>query len=166
MKQGNNHSSLLDSLTNAASSVKKTDIPNDIMKMLQDVQPQPTLRDVLAGIKTGLTKSAQFNSEMGDPAMDPAMDSAPPDIDPVDENAETVGGSGAQELIAKALVEICGGPEEAKMCIDNCCGAGGGGEMPGPMDDTGGLLETGSEPPIEESIGEVSAEMPMPMPMG
>lgn len=147
MKSGNNHSSLLDSLVKAAETVKKPVVNNSfvdiVMNNLKNGQPKPlTVEDILR-------KHAQMDMQSPAPPA-PGGSPAPgaPMGDPGAQEAPAGDPEAAKNSIAQALVDLCGGVEEAKQCIDA----------------VGGSAENSMEQlPEEEPMQPM--EMPAPMPM-
>jgi hypothetical protein len=164
--------------------------------VLKEAQDKPSLKEVIAGamlktsmnsriVANGRRRTAQFNDPgLEDPAMPPGGSDAgaPGGFDAglggelSDSGAEgELGGAGdekekASKSVAQALIDLCGGPEEAKACIDAAGGLGGEAEtgddlgMGAPTDDLGGGGDT-AEALDDLGGGGESAEMPAPMPM-
>lgn len=136
-RTGNNHSSLLDQFVKVAQGFQ--DKNENFNNFVQSIAKKP------------LKKTAQFNQpptpDMGpeigsDPANPIGADGAPPADGGIGQDTE-----GAKRSLVEALIALCGGPEEAKACID-------ANQSP----------EAG-ELPAEDSAPPEPMEMPAPMPM-
>lgn len=147
-KTGNNHSSLADSILKAAE--KKVNVPNNnqdfAKQILESLKPQssgPSLRETFAQLMLNNEPNDTIPTEVG-----------PAEAGPIDEpgtDQESV-----KDFIAKALVELCGGLEQATQFLQECCS-----EPAPPMDDGMGM-EGGMG--MDADMGEAPLE-PMPKPM-
>lgn len=185
MKQGNNHSSLLEKLAEAATSTEKKKVSFDetVIEALKQAK-QPTLKDIIADVAKGknVHKTAQWDSLSPKPMPEPPMDESlgEPEIgldtepglpedtldtNPVEPEGDT---ESAKNSVAQALIDLCGSPEAACDCIN---------ALGGDIDETNGETlpdELGVEEPLDEELGgemppapmeAPSAPMEMPSPM-
>lgn len=163
-KFGNRESKVLDELLKASEKASAAKPESDFAKIAASVlsrPAQPTLREILSQFAPEAAPPAEgelppaegLDGGMGDDGLggegEPGLGESE-----LDEN------SSVKENLAKALVELCGSPDEAKACIDQYCGSG--------MDELGG--EMGGEEMVPEDIPEAeplddAPEMPAPMDM-
>jgi len=184
MKQGNNHSSLLEKLAEAAANTtekKKVSFDETVLEALKQAN-QPSLRDIIADVAKGknVHKTAQwdsFSKPMPEPPMEgPDLGMEPElgapedtlDTEPVEPEGDV---EAAKQSLAQALVDLCGTPEAACDCVNML--AGGADEMNGELPPE--ELGIGEEPmgeelgdemlsaPMEAEIPAAPMEMPSPM---
>jgi len=178
-KQGNNHSSLLDSIMKTAESSepKKVSFDETVLEALKATE-QPSLKDIIADVSKGknIRRTAQWDSmadpmakPMAEPPMDEGLEPGQAtelvpedtlDTNPVEPEGDT---EAAKQSVAQALVDLCGSPEAACDCVNSLTGGAEG------LGD-----ELGAEEPMDEELGdemlaapmeEPSASMEMPSPM-
>lgn len=134
-KTGNSHSNLIESLTKAAES-KKIEADNNSKNLadqiLEGLKPQsegPTLKEIIAQL--------MLNNEMDD--------TVPAEAAPV-ETTDSGDSNSVKEFISKALVELCGGVDQAIQCL----------QTSNPGED--------SIPAIDNDVPAMADDMPKPMP--
>lgn len=169
---GNNKSDLLDSLIKSANTVnKQTQVPFAKAVLESIKKPvQPSLSQILAQLaEPGTAPDAPLgNAPMGNAPMGNDLGN---DLgnDAPDGNAD------AKNKLVEALISLCGGAEAAHALIDSVGGMEMSQELPDDLNmgnDLGNDLGNGNDigndldnsenaMPLDEPIGEVSADMPM-----
>lgn len=142
---GNNSSKVLDSLVEQANKEAEKQESPSFEKIASNVlsQNKQTLKDVLAQLEV-------------DPGLDDDMGELPGEVGgdmPTDEGDT----DGAKRGLVDALIALCGGPEEAKACLDEYST-----DLPGE-DTMEGLPEEGMM--MDESPTDAPLDMPKPMDM-
>jgi len=154
MKQGNQHSSLLDALVKTASTDNKPTEDTLASKLLGQIKAQNeqrSLKEVIAQMDPAM--SGPMDSDMEGPLPEDMMsDEMSPEEGALDSGPDT---QGAVQALVDALIALKGSPEEAHAAIDECSGSPEGPEE----------MDMG-EPGLGEETEALPEEVPAPMEMG
>lgn len=157
MKQGNQHSSLLDALVKTASTDNKPTedtLTDKILGQIKAKNEQCSLKQAIAQLDPAMP--GPMESDMEGPLPDNSLisDGLSPEEGTLDSGPDT---QSAVQGLVDALIALKGSPEEAHAAIDECCGSP---EGPEEMD----MGEPGLGEETEELPEEVPAPMEMPSP--